>query len=47
MAVSYSPIKKSMVEKTGQPVTEIAIRLVKDGMNDEFKATQKKLHYRA
>jgi hypothetical protein len=41
LAVSCSPIKKSLVEKTEQPVTEIAIRLVKDGMNDEFKETRK------
>lgn len=41
LAVSCSPIKKSLVEKTEQPVTEIAIRLVKDGMNGEFKDTRK------
>lgn len=41
LAVSCSPIKKSLVEKTEQPVTEIAIRLVKDGMSDEFKDTRK------
>ncbi len=40
-AVSCSPIKKSLVEKTEQPVTEIAIRVVKDGMIDEFKETRK------
>lgn len=41
LATSCSPIKKSLVEKTEQPVTEIAIRIVKDGMNDEFKETRK------
>lgn len=41
LAVSCSPIKKSLVEKNEQPVTEIAIRVVKDGMNDEFKETRK------
>lgn len=41
LATSCSPIKKSLVEKTEQPVTEIAIRMVKDGMKDEFKETRK------
>jgi hypothetical protein len=41
LSVSCSPIKKSLVEKTEQPVTEIAIRVVKDGMNDEFKETRR------
>lgn len=41
LAVSCSPIKKALVEKTEQPVTEIAIRVVKDGKSDEFKETRK------
>lgn len=41
LAVSCSPIKKSLVEKTEKPVTEIAIRLVKEGKIDEFKETRK------
>jgi hypothetical protein len=41
LAVSCSPIKKSLVEKTEQPVTEIAIRVVKEGKSDEFKETRK------
>ncbi|MEZ5038719.1 MAG: hypothetical protein R2828_02470 [Saprospiraceae bacterium] len=41
LAISCSPIKKSLVEKTEQPVTEIAIRVVKEGKSDEFKETRK------
>lgn len=41
LAISCSPIKKSLVTKTEEPVTEIAIRIVKDGKSDEFKDTRK------
>lgn len=37
LAVSCSPIKKSLVEKTEQPVYEIAVREVKDGQFEDFK----------
>lgn len=40
-AAACSPIKKSLVEKTEQPVTEIAIRLVKEGAADSFRETRK------
>lgn len=33
---SCSPVNKSLVNETEDPVTEIAIRLVKDGMKEEF-----------
>lgn len=38
LAVACSPIKKSLVEKTEQPVFEIAIRAVNNGQFDEFKS---------
>jgi len=41
LALACSPIKKSLVEKKDQPVTEIAIRLVKNGKIDAFKETRK------
>lgn len=37
LAVSCSPIQKTLVEKTEQPVTEIAIRMVKEGKSEAFK----------
>ncbi len=36
-AVACSPIKKGMVEKTEQPVYEIAVREVKEGQFEDFK----------
>lgn len=41
LAVSCSPIKKSLVAETEKPVTEIAIRVVKEGQNDAFMETRK------
>lgn len=41
MAISCSPIKKSLVEKKDEPVTEIAIRIVKERKNEEFKEARK------
>lgn len=37
LVVSCSPIKKSLVEKTEQPVYEIAVREVKEGQFEDFK----------
>lgn len=37
LTVSCSPIKKSLVEDTEQPVYEIAVREVKEGQFEEFK----------
>ncbi len=36
-ALACSPIKKTLVKKTEQPVYEIAVRAVKEGQFDEFK----------
>lgn len=41
LAVSCSPIQKTLVEQTEKPVTEIAIRVVKDGKGDEFIVARK------
>jgi hypothetical protein len=41
LVVSCSPIKKSLVAETEKPVTEIAIRIVKEGQNDAFMETRK------
>lgn len=41
LAVSCSPIKKSLVVETEKPVTEIAIRVVKEGQSDAFMETRK------
>lgn len=41
LAVSCSPIKKSLVEKPEQPVTEIAIRMVQEGKGNEFAESRK------
>lgn len=41
MAVSCSPVKKSLVEKAEQPVTEIAIRMVKEGEKENFLESRK------
>jgi hypothetical protein len=41
LAFSCSPIKKSLVLKTEDSVTEIAIRIVKEGKSDEFMETRK------
>tara|TARA_R110002050_G_scaffold49818_6_gene115553 strand:- start:2379 stop:3110 length:732 start_codon:yes stop_codon:yes gene_type:complete len=41
LTIACSPIKKSLVEKTEKPVTEIAIRLVKADMSDKFKESRK------
>jgi hypothetical protein len=41
LAVSCSPIKKSLVEKTEQPVTEIAVRMVREGNAEAFKENRK------
>jgi len=40
LAVSCSPIKKSLVEKTEQPVYEIAVRQVKEGKKTDFEAAR-------
>lgn len=37
LTVSCSPIKKSLLEETEQPVYEIAVRAVKDGQFEDFK----------
>lgn len=41
LTLSCSPIKKKLVEKIEKPVTEIAIRIVKDDKSDEFKEARK------
>lgn len=41
LAVSCSPIKKSLVIETEKSVTEIAIRVVKEGHSDAFMETRK------
>lgn len=41
LAFSCSPIKKTLVAETEKPVTEIAIRVVKEGQKDAFMETRK------
>lgn len=41
IVVSCSPIKTSLVEQTEKPVTEIAIRMVKEGQKNEFLEARK------
>lgn len=41
LAISCSPIKKSLLEQPEQPVTEIAVRMVKDGEMEAFQSARK------
>lgn len=42
LAVSCSPMKKSLVGQLESPVTELAIRVVKDGNEEAFKDSRRK-----
>lgn len=41
LAISCSPVKKTMVEQPGEPVTEIAIRMVKEQKKEAFLEARK------